>query len=646
MSNTITFSLTDVIEHSNYKVIKFDSTQRLNELPITDVMIKLERGVVASDLLRKDLRLHINHYGKKQTFCGMVNEVIECGSNADFSLVRLIIQPVLWKTTLRSNLRIFQQIDVKEIITTILTEHDVTHVTFELSQTYDVLDYCTQYQETDFEFITRLCAENGICFYFKPNIDHVIFSDSTDRNPQTENCLYNPFSGPTVQESYIKSITQSHKITNNNLLFKDYDSYHSKNPLEINNSKEEGMLIDYLYPRQSHHDISDRKIKYKAQLNECLSNIINITANDPTFICGYNTDIEGYKKVFITEIHQWGTQPQALEEQAGDGVTEYNNTISAIPSHLLWRPKWHLKPNAVGTQLAIVSGADKEEIYCDDAGRIKIYFPWDKYNANNDLCSCWVRVSTPTAGAQYGFVAIPRVGQEVIISFLHGDPDLPYVSGTMFNALNQHPYKLPDYKASLVLRSESYMGSGYNELTFDNVSGKERIYLHAQRDYEQLIKKDIRKNVQGSQHITTDIDEYQLVKKDKHVQVDNQYNIKTLNYSCSSVQAVFHQTNKAGYYCDNELHIKANTLLLEASSKLTLKVGGSFISLEAAAISLAGGALNLNSGGSALAMSPSFPVIPLLPNGVEQIADAPTEVEILSFKKALSNGTTPRDCNS
>ncbi len=191
----------------------------------------------------------------------------------------------------------------------------------------------------------------------------------------------------------------------------------------------------------------------------------------------------------VVRVQHYGTQPQALEEAGGEGATTYHNQFTVIPASTSWRASPHPKPQVDGPLIGIVVGPKGEEIFCDKHGRVKVHFPWDRYSNGDDKSSCWIRVAQGWAGSQYGMMAIPRIGHEVIVSFLHGDPDQPIITGRTYHATNVPPYTLPVNKTKTVWRSESHQGEGYNELTFEDQSGSEQVYLHAQRDWQSSVKK-------------------------------------------------------------------------------------------------------------------------------------------------------------
>ncbi|WP_193054569.1 type VI secretion system Vgr family protein, partial [Halomonas citrativorans] len=201
-----------------------------------------------------------------------------------------------------------------------------------------------------------------------------------------------------------------------------------------------------------------------------------------------------------------------------------------------WRPTPNPKPRVDGPQVAFVVGPEGEEIYCDEHGRVKVQFPWDRYAEPNETASCWVRVAQGWAGGGYGSIAIPRIGHEVIVSFLEGDPDQPLVTGRTYHAVNTAPYPLPEHKTRTVLRTQSHKADGFNELRFEDEAGEEQIWLHAQKDLELLTLNDrteeIRRDshlklhrnrlteIHNDDHLTVHNDRFTQVKGDDHLQVD------------------------------------------------------------------------------------------------------------------------------
>ncbi|HHB2145724.1 TPA: type VI secretion system tip protein TssI/VgrG, partial [Escherichia albertii] len=192
-------------------------------------------------------------------------------------------------------------------------------------------------------------------------------------------------------------------------------------------------------------------------------------------------------QVVTSELH--GEQPQAIPGRGGSGTT-LNNHFAVIPADRTWRPQPQPKPLVDGPQSAVVTGPAGEEIFCDEHGRVRVKFNWDRYNPSDQDSSCWIRVAQAWAGTGFGNLAIPRVGQEVIVDFLNGDPDQPIIMGRTYHEDNRSPGSLPGTKTQMTIRSKTYMGSGFNELKFDDATGKEQVYIHAQKNMDTEVLND------------------------------------------------------------------------------------------------------------------------------------------------------------
>uniref|UniRef100_UPI003306B284 type VI secretion system tip protein TssI/VgrG n=1 Tax=Photorhabdus viridis TaxID=3163327 RepID=UPI003306B284 len=189
----------------------------------------------------------------------------------------------------------------------------------------------------------------------------------------------------------------------------------------------------------------------------------------------------------LVSVSHNGSQPQALEQAGGEAGTVMSNQFTFIPAHQHWRPMPARKPVMDGPQIAKVVGPAGEEIFCDSYGRIRLQFLWDRYGQSDDHSSCWIRVTQPWAGQGWGMLAIPRVGQEVVVDFLDGDPDQPIVTGRTYHASNLPPGALPGSKTQMAFRSKTHKGDGYNELRFEDARGSEELALHAQRDMNTVV---------------------------------------------------------------------------------------------------------------------------------------------------------------
>ncbi|ENH7110063.1 type VI secretion system tip protein VgrG, partial [Vibrio fluvialis] len=332
-------------------------------------------------------------------------------------------------------------------------------------------------------------------------------------------------------------------------------------------------------------------------------------------------------------------------------------------AHCTWRATPQAKPQVDGPMIATVVGPEGEEIFCDEHGRVKLHFPWDRYSNGDEHSSCWVRVSQGWAGSQYGLIAIPRIGHEVIVSFLNGDPDQPIVTGRTYHATNTAPYTLPDNKTKTVLRTETHQGQGYNELSFEDQAGSEQIYLHAQKDFEGLIENDHTSVIQHDKHLTVENDRFTQIKNNQHLTVGGESRTKIALDQSIEIGGSLHQkvADKTIFDSGNEVHLKAgNKLVLDAGSELTIKAAGSFIKVDGGGVHVVGSAINLNSGGSAgsgsgyggkMADLPhQIEATPAAPNPLPLQLSAPTmatlamaNVPLAKMCQRQSDGSCPRD---
>ncbi|PSN05848.1 type VI secretion system Vgr family protein, partial [Siccibacter turicensis] len=247
----------------------------------------------------------------------------------------------------------------------------------------------------------------------------------------------------------------------------------------------------------------------------------------------------------------------------------------------------------------------------------------DRYGTQNDQSSCWVRVSQGWAGGQYGMVAIPRIGHEVVVSFLEGDPDQPIVTGRTYHATNQTPYVLPEHKTRTTLRTKTYKGEGFNELRFEDQAGKEEIYIHGQKDMNLLIEHDVVWHIKHDQHQTIDNDRVSRIKANDHLTVDGESRQHIKGNLSLTVEASLHQKVGQGLLIESgqEVHIKVgNKMVLEAGAEMTVKGGGSFMKIDPSGVSMVGPVVNINSGGAPGTGSGWAGCMPQLPGDVEAVA--------------------------
>ena len=282
----------------------------------------------------------------------------------------------------------------------------------------------------------------------------------------------------------------------------------------------------------------------------------------------------------------------------------YRNTFLATPWDVFYRPALeHPKPRVLGSQTAMVTGPKGEEIHCDQYGRIKVQFHWDREGLADDKTSCWLRVSSSWAGDRYGAISIPRIGMEVLVTFLEGDPDQPLVTGCLYHKENPVPYALPANKTRSVFKTlSSPGGGGYNELRIEDKKGAEQIYIHAQRDWDENVEHDQKIRVGNERHDTVVKNTYTELKAEEHRTTISDRKIEAKLDDHLTVGQNQHvklgtaQLTSVG----KEIHLKAgDKIVIEAGTELTILGGGSFIKLDGGGVTVVGPVIKINAGGSA-----------------------------------------------
>ncbi|ENM5914071.1 type VI secretion system tip protein VgrG [Vibrio mimicus] len=633
--------------------------------------------------LMVDKRAELKLYRNSQ-LVQRVHGIVRAFSQGDIghhhTFYALTLVPALERLSLRHNSRIFQKQTVPEILSVLLQEMGITDYAFALQRDCAQREFCVQYRESDMDFLHRLAAEEGLVYSFvhEAGKHTLYFSDASDcLSKLPEPIPYNALAGGAIDIPYIHGLTYHTQAEVSEVQLKDYSF---KKPAYSFLHTVQGTELGYQQTRYQHFDAPGR---YKDDVNgEAFSQIrLNYLrrnahtatgqSNEPLLRAGYKFDLQEHldpamnRDWVVVSVNHQGEQPQALQEDGGSGATTYSNQFNLIPGHLHWRAEPQPKPQVDGPMIATVVGPEGEEIFCDEHGRVKIHFPWDRYSNGNEQSSCWVRVSQGWAGSQYGFIAIPRIGHEVIVSFLNGDPDQPIITGRTYHATNTPPYTLPEHKTKTVLRTETHQGEGFNELSFEDQAGKEQIYLHAQKDLDGLVENDHTAVIRHDQHLTVENDQFTQIKHNQHLTVEGESRTLVKLDSSSEISGSLQQKigSKAIYDAGTEVHLKAgNKLVLEAGNELTIKAGGSFIKVDAGGVHVVGSAINLNSGGSAgsgsgyggkVAELPhQMKAIPAVPNPLPLQLSAPTmatlamaNVPLAKMCQRQSNGSCPRgDC--
>ncbi|MBA5238235.1 type VI secretion system tip protein VgrG [Pectobacterium aroidearum] len=627
------------LEAGTFAVVDFRLDEGLNRpFSLSLSLASAQPDVDFGAVLDQPCELMVWYEGElKRRVSGIVSGFTQGDTGFRRTRYQIEVRPALWRLGLRTNARIFQAQKPEAIISMLLEEAGITDYAFALRNEHAVREYCVQYRESDLAFITRLAAEEGMYFFheYEEGKHRVVFADDAGALTKGPELFFNLATQGLSEGEYVRRFHYAERVSTAEVELKDYSfktpAYglsHKKMSGELEHQRESYQHYDY--PGRYKQDPSGKAfsgyrldaLRSGAVTSEGESNCAGLMPGSTFTLTEHpNTTLNAvWQTVSVTHV---GQQPQALEEESGGEPTTMSNSFAVVKGTTTWRAAMPYKPMVDGPQIATVVGPTGEEIYCDPYGRVKLQFPWDRYGASNDQSSCWVRVSQGWAGGQYGMIAIPRIGHEVIVSFLEGDPDQPIVTGRTFHATNPSPYPLPANKTRTVLRTKTHQGEGFNELRFEDQAGQEEIYLHGQKDLKALVENDVVWHIKHDAHTEIDNERVTRVKANDHLTVENEKRDHVKGDLSLTVDASMHQKLGQALLVEagEEVHVKAGAkVVLEAGAELTLKVGGSFVKIDPSGVTLVGPGIKMNSGGSPGCGSGWAGQLPSLPGTVEVMA--------------------------
>jgi type VI secretion system secreted protein VgrG len=433
----------------------------------------------------------------------------ESGGDPRFSHYRATLVPWLWLASRYTNSRIFQDLSVPEIVEQVFNDRGWLDFENRLDKDYEKRTYCVQYRETDFNFISRLLEEEGIYYFFEyENNKHtLILADAPEKHlpcPNQEEARYQTTGGGWSDEDVIIRLEKMQEIRSQKCTLRDFNFETPGTNLEVNANTKHKLgsgdreIYDYpgIYGTKSE---GTRAVDLRMEEEEAKITTILGSSVCRAFTTGYRFKLKSHyradineKEYVLTYIDHEASQAQSLpggEPQGAESESPYRNHFTCIPFDIPFRPPRRAeKPFIRGLQTAMVVGPKGEEIYTDEYGRVKVQFHWDREGKKDDKSSCWIRVGQFWAGNGWGSVFIPRIGDEVIVDFLEGDPDKPIIVGNVYNGDVMPLYPLPGDKTKSTIKTKSSPNDpGFNEFRFEDKKGQEEIFLHAQKDLNETI---------------------------------------------------------------------------------------------------------------------------------------------------------------
>lgn len=666
----------------------------------------LEDSIDFDKLLGESISVRLEVPGKKyRFFSGICSRISQGSSDSEFTHYSLEVVPALWFLTKKRQSRIFQHKSVPDILKEVLQGFSFQ---LSLQGTFEPRDYCVQYRETDFDFASRLMEEEGIYYYFKHDESgaKMVLGNSPsahDPIPHNEKVTLVD-SGLSIDQNreHILELAKSQEVISGKITLWDHCFELPHRNLEATKANQATITVgaksmklvqakstnleQYDYPgayAQRFDGINKGGGEQASELQKIFTDnarTVGIRSQQEMSrgisLAGASTCrrlVPGHKATFesipdakigkimqadgqyvITQISHHCRSDNYRSNQ-GDSV--YRNSFRCIPLALPFRPQRATpKPVIPGSQTAVVVGPTGQEIFTDKYGRVKVQFHWDRQGTKDADSSCWVRVATSWAGKGWGMLHIPRIGQEVVVDFLEGDPDQPIIVGSVWNAEQMPHYKLPDDQNKSYLKSNTTPGGvGFNEIRFDDTKGKEQIFLHAARNCDTRVKNDDFETVLGNQHLIVGdnkngkkYDRIEEINRDQHTKIGRHQNeniggnyLLTVGYNeagSGNMDVKIEKNHKMAVDGNDHLVVKESSLekigkdkvinaassiltdagsgillnaaqeiyikagmniILEAGTQISLKVGGNFVDVSAAGVAINGTMVLINSGGAA-----------------------------------------------
>jgi type VI secretion system secreted protein VgrG len=569
--------------------VALSAREGVSELFHFEMECRAERGTAIDfgKLLGHKVSMKLEVPPKKaRFFSGICSRVTQAETDRHFDHYQLEVVPQFWFLTKRAQSRIFQHVNVPDILKKVLTGLDMA---FQIQGTFEPRDYCVQYRETDFNFACRLMEEEGIYYYFKHTAggSQMIVANTpqshSDLEPTSALRFKTLTQGAAIDEEAIFDLTKTQEVTSGKFTLHDHTFELPHKHLEadkpITDSIQVGKVSHTLkvgdngklevydwpgeyaqrfdgvnrsggdQPAELQKIFTDNKRTVNLRMEAAATSavVLNGASNLRHLTAGFKVTITAIDDVskplgadgpfVLTTVSHSARMGADFRSGSADSFT-YNNTFTLMPAGVPFRPQRNTpKPVVAGTQTAVVVGPKGEEIFTDRFGRVKVQFHWDREGKNDADSSCWVRVTQPWAGKRWGAFFIPRIGQEIIVDFLEGDPDQPICVGCVYNADQTHPYlgdgpdtgnranHKQDPKVMGVKSSTTPGGVGFNEWRFDDTKGKEQVWIHAEKDKDLRVKNDRRELILHDTHLIVGGkdkdgkkvgDQRELVYQDRH----------------------------------------------------------------------------------------------------------------------------------
>ena len=620
-------------------VTAFSGSEYISQLFHFEILFRAKNGtsVPFEKLLGQKISFGVKgseEGGEPRHFNGIVVQMAQLGRGTEFTDYTVIVAPKIWLLTQTVRSRIFQHKTVPDILKEVLADQDLdSEIQDDPDCKFEPREYCVQYQESDFDFASRLMEEEGIYYFFKftedahtmvlgntrqshidiPGGADLIFDVSVGGNREEERVYswkkqqdfrsgkytlwdhhfqlpHKNLSADQIVRDAVSVGTVTHKLkTAGNDALEIYENpgrYAQRFDGIDKGGGENAANLEKIYKDNKRTaSIRMQQVEAPLVLIEGESNCRQLTSGHKFNLQRHYSGDGQYVTVMV--VHDARQGHYRSSETSDDEFGTYRNNFACMPFTIPFRPQRNTpRPTIRGCQTAVVTGPEGAEIFTDKYGRVKVHFHWDRDGSSDADSSCWLRVGTPWAGKNWGAICIPRVGHEVIVDFIEGDPDRPIIVGGVYNADMMPPYDLPANQTRSTMKSHSSPGGGgFNEIRFEDQKDKEEIFIHGQKDFNAVVVHDETRQVGNSR--TTVVQEANdtltVAKGDRSAEVtkgNDELNVKAGNITIKAPSGTY--------------HLEAVTVEIQGSATIKLTCGASTIEMTPGTITLTSPMIKLN----------------------------------------------------
>jgi type VI secretion system secreted protein VgrG len=514
---------------------------------------------------------------------GIVGRFMQEDSNARLTTYYAEIHPWLWMLTKTKDCRIFQNQTVPQIIKAIFSDLEFTDFKDSLTGTYTARDYCVQYDESAFDFVSRLMEDEGIFYFFEHSDGKhtLVLADDADAHQKCPGLTAAKYRKSDIDHTDDHAVTRcsvEEQVVTGKFAHDDFNFETPSTDLKVEATGTGSKMGIYEYPGGFlKKDAGEKRANVRLEACEHPAKILRGEGYVRAFVAGYKFDLKDHYRQDVNKTYVLNWVSHAATQE------RYSNSFEAFPVDVPFRPqRLTPKPAIVSTQTAIVVGKSGEEIWTDKYGRVKVQFHWDQRGKMDENSSCWIRVDYGWAGKQWGGIFIPRIGQEVVISYLEGDPDRPLVVGAVYNAEQTVPYTLPAEQTKSTIKSNTSKGKvGFNEMRFEDKKDSEEIFVHAQKDQNIVVEHDRTKKVLNDETNTIKKNRSTTIQEGNDTYVvekgNRTYQVNTGNetYEVKGTRDVTVTGNETHTDKANFTHKVTGNYELKVTGNLTIDVTGS-----------------------------------------------------------------------